>query len=75
LDQTGYEVSTVNIINEKDHPEFPAHIYYIACHIEDQSPEEADKTTTDKMKWIKPEELDQYFTSSLDEKVKNYLSQ
>lgn len=74
LIQTGYIVEPAEIINEKQHPNFPAYVYYVACTVKGEDQSKKNETETDGFKWVDPKELPTYFTSALDEKVKEFLS-
>ena len=74
LDQTGYQIIPKDIIDERKHPEFSVYIYYVASDIEGQEPQERKETTTDIAKWVRVQELENYFNSSIEDKVKEYLN-
>ena len=75
MEETGYEVSPLNIISERQHTQFPAHIYYLACRLRLNKARSifSDKEIK-KVKWIKPSKLKDYLTTDLDKKVAEYLS-
>jgi 8-oxo-dGTP diphosphatase len=74
LIQTGYVVEPTQLINEKQHPNFPAYVYYVSCSLKGENQQGKNETETDGFKWVKVQELERYFTSALDDKVKEYLS-
>src|SRR5438477_12731450 len=38
LDQVGYEIRVKELINERQHPDIPADVYYFACEINKSAP-------------------------------------
>ncbi len=75
MEETGYELSEVGkVISEREHPEFPVYVYYVGCGLKDvvQVIPPSDPEVKDP-KWVKPEEIPNYFTTDYDPKVKETL--
>jgi mutator protein MutT len=75
LEETGYSVNPKSVIDERQHDSFPVLVSYIACEIDElsESAETKDPEVIN-IKWIKIQDIENYITSSLNEKVRNYLS-
>jgi 8-oxo-dGTP pyrophosphatase MutT (NUDIX family) len=75
LAETGYKVVPGKVISEREHPEFPVYIYYVACSLEKEIPEIVPSDPdVENAKWVKPSEIPNYFTSDFDPKVKEALA-
>lgn len=74
LEETGYKIEPLSLINEKDHPQFPVHVYYWACELIDevqyelQEPDEIAEVC-----WVDPNDIPTLFTTNLDLKTAIYL--
>lgn len=74
LEETGYKIMPGKIISEREHPNFPVYVYYVGCSLEMQVPiQSPSDPEVENAKWIKPNEILNYFTSDLDPKVKRAL--
>ncbi len=74
LEETGYEVRVISIISERVHPQFPVYIYYFRCELESEvQKEKPHDEEIREIRWIKVEDLQNYFTTNLDSKVAEYL--
>lgn len=74
LDETGYKTRVIQLINKKDHPQFPVHVYYWACELIDDKqyePKEPDEIA--EVRWVNPNEIPSLFTTNLDSKTAIYL--
>ena len=72
--ETGYETRVVKLISERDHPNYPVHIKYYQCDILNLRTSVVEETDEiDKMKWVDPMKIMEYFTSTVDPKVAQYL--
>ncbi len=71
LDETGYRIKPVKLINLKVHPLFPVLVTYFLCELENE--ENGGKTRqpweVEEVRWVKPEEIKKLITTPLDEKV------
>ncbi len=75
LAETGYKVKPGKVISEREHPQFPVYVYYVACSLEKEEPVQSPSDPdVENAKWVKPEEIPNYFTSDFDPKVKESLS-
>ncbi len=73
-EETGYEVLVHEKISERNHPEFPVLIKYFRCELKtDEQVELVDVEEIAQVKWVKPEELKDYFTTDLDPGVSQFL--
>jgi len=74
MEETGYEVSPLNIISERQHPQFPVHIYYLACKLRlNKFLSSISDEEIKKVKWVEISKLKDYLTTDLDKKVAEYL--
>ena len=75
LAETGYDVYSVREISLRRHPQFPVFIVYHLCRLvspkQIQKPSESHEVA--EIRWVKPGELKNLFTTDLDEKVKREL--
>lgn len=72
--KTGLEVEVKNIVFAKTYPEkrnFLSVYYFTEVHV--IGGEETPSDDLKELKWIKPSEVDQYFTTSLHPKLHYYL--
>jgi 8-oxo-dGTP pyrophosphatase MutT (NUDIX family) len=74
LEETGYEVEVHELISKRKHPQFPVFVYYFRCELKTS---EATEVVQDEeiagVKWVKPEEIKNYFTSDFDPIVAKFL--
>ena len=72
LDETGYSVKSVKEISMRFHPQFPVFVVYHFCKL--VSPESVveprEPHEIAEIKWVKPEEIKNLFTTDLDSEVK-----
>jgi 8-oxo-dGTP pyrophosphatase MutT (NUDIX family) len=73
LEETGYEVAPTKLISERVHPQFPVHIYYVACDCTATPAGSVDKDEVAAVLWVPPEELGNYFTTDFAPAVREYL--
>lgn len=74
IEETGYEVKPSKIISEREHPNFPVYVYYMACSLQGSEPvQKAVDPEVEGALWVYPYELANYFTSDFDQKVQEYL--
>lgn len=75
LVETGYKVKAVGQIHLRLHPDSNLMMAYHQCKLEQEEPvqpiEEVDEV--DEIKWVKPQDLPNYFTTDLDPEVKKFL--
>lgn len=71
LAETGYQVTVLKEINLRSHPQFPVIIVYHLCRPLSDKPNQqpSEPWEVKEIKWVKPEELKNYFTTDLDKKV------
>lgn len=71
LAETGYQVTSTKEINLRSHPQFPVIIIYHLCHLVQKAPTQkpSEPWEITEVKWVKPEELKNYFTTNLDKNV------
>lgn len=76
LEETGYGVKVVKEIHLRVHPDSHIMMAYHLCELENenqiQEPSEPDEI--EEIKWVKPEELKNYFTTDIDPEVKKVLN-
>ncbi len=74
LEETGYEVIVHEKISEREPIQFPILIKYFRCVLKsDEQTELVDVDEIAQVKWVKPEELKNYFTTDLDPGVSQFL--
>lgn len=75
LVETGYKVRAIREIHLRVHPDSALMMAYHLCELENEEPvqpiEETDEV--EEVKWVKPEELNKYFTTDIDPEVKKFL--
>lgn len=75
LVETGYKIKPLREISLRMHPDLPILAVYHLCQLEEtkqvQSPSEPEEIA--EVKWEKPDELKNLFTTSLDPKVAQEL--
>jgi len=72
--ETGYKVKPIKQIHIRIHPDTLKMIAYFLCELEDEKQEEiVEKDEIEEVKWVKPEELKNYFTTDIDPEVKKVL--
>ncbi|MEM5855471.1 MAG: NUDIX domain-containing protein [Candidatus Aenigmatarchaeota archaeon] len=73
--ETGYKVKPIKQINLRIHPDTLVLIAYFLCKLESEEPiqEIEEKDEIEEVKWVKPEELKNYFTTDIDPEVKKIL--
>ncbi|MES2630822.1 MAG: NUDIX hydrolase [Patescibacteria group bacterium] len=74
LEETGYNVKTISTINEGQHPTFPAYMSYVACELVDDTVSDVREKEIAEVKWVSISEFQNIITSSLNNKVKDYLA-
>ncbi len=76
LKETGYKVKPVRQIHLRLHPDTLTMIAYFLCELESEEPvqEIEEKDEVEEVRWVKPEELKNYFTTDIDPEVKKLLN-
>ena len=76
LVETGYKVKPIKQIHLRVHPDSFKMIAYFLCELEEeeQVQEIEEKDEIDEVRWVKPEELKNYFTTDIDPEVKKILA-
>ncbi len=73
--ETGYKVRPIKEIHLRVHPDTHILVVYHLCELENEEPiaeiQEIDEI--EEIKWVKPEELKNYFTTNIDPEVKKIL--
>ncbi len=72
-EETGYLVTASQEIDQRQHPSFDAYIHYISCDLSFNVPKETSDSAVSDVKWVPINEIDLYITSSLNQKIKEYL--
>ena len=75
LVETGYKVKPIQQIHLRVHPDVLKMIAYFLCELEKEEPiqEIQEKDEIEEVRWVKPEELKNYFTTDIDPEVKKVL--
>jgi mutator protein MutT len=75
LMETGYKVKTVKQINIRIHPDTGALVVYHLCELleENQIQPPSEPHEIEEIKWIKKEEIKNYFTTDIDPQVQKLL--
>lgn len=75
LVETGYKVKPIRQIHLRVHPDSFIMIAYFLCELENEEPvqEIEEKDEIEEVKWVKPQELINYFTTDIDPEVKKFL--
>lgn len=73
--ETGYKVSSTKEISLRFHPQFPVIVVYHLCKLLSEKPTNAPEQPweVEEVKWVRPEELKNYFTTDLDPHVAKEL--
>ena len=72
--ETGYDIKVLNKISERNYPQPFVHLKYYLCDFASfRSNVIEDVHEVDKIKWVEPSELTNYFTTDMDPKVAKYL--
>lgn len=75
LDETGYQVFWIKEISLRVHPEISVIVAYHACKLKEEGAikKPAQPWEIAEVRWVKPEELKELFTTSLDPQVAKEL--
>ena len=75
LMETGYKVKAVKQINMRIHPDTGALVIYHLCELleENQIQPPSEPNEIEEIKWIKKEEIKNYFTTDIDPQVQKLL--
>lgn len=75
LDETGYPISWVKEISLRVHPEISVIVVYHACKLKEEKAikNPAQPWEIAEVRWVKPEELRELFTTSIDPQVTKEL--
>ena len=75
LMETGYKVKAVKQINMRIHPDTGALVVYHLCELleENQIQPPSESHEIEEIKWIKKEEIKNYFTTDIDPQVQKLL--
>lgn len=75
LAETGYRIKADRQISLRVHPDFGEVTSYHLCHLEQAEPAQAPSRPDSilEIKWVKPEELKNYFTTDFDLNVQREL--
>lgn len=73
--ETGYKVKPLKQISLRIHPDTYKIIAYFLCELEKEEPvqEISEKDEVEEIKWVRPEELKNYFTTDINPDVKKVL--
>lgn len=73
--ETGYKVRPIQQIHLRVHPDTFVVLAYFVCELESEEPvqEIQEKDEVEEVKWVKPEELKDYFSTDIDPEVKKFL--
>jgi 8-oxo-dGTP pyrophosphatase MutT (NUDIX family) len=75
LAETGYRIKPIRQIHLRVHPDVLKMTAYFLCELEKEEPvkEIEEKDEIEEVRWVKPEELKNYFTTDIDPEVKKVL--
>lgn len=75
LAETGYDVESIREISLRLHPQFDVFIVYHRCRLIGPKPvaKPSEPHEVAEIKWVKPQELKNLFTTDLDPKVSREL--
>jgi len=75
LAETGYDIEPSKQISLRVHPQFPVTIVYHLCVLKFKEPiaKPVEPHEIAEIKWVKPEKLQELFTTDIDPKVKQEL--
>ena len=76
LAETGYKVRPLRQIHLRVHPDTLTMIVYFLCELEKDEPvqEIEEKDEIEEIRWVRPDELKNYFTTDIDPEVKKILN-
>lgn len=74
--ETGYKVKPIKQIHLRVHPDVNILIAYFLCELESNEPvqEIEEKDEIEEVKWVKPQELKNYFQTDIDPEVRKILN-
>lgn len=74
-EETGYDVRVIRQLSMRIHPQFGVIIIYHLCELvsEKQAQELSEPGEVEEIRWVKKEEINQYFTTDIDPRVKQEL--
>jgi len=72
--KTNLDVNVLDVIFTRTMPEKPEllNLYYF-CEVTDESPKQKVGKKIKELKWVKPTEVEKYFTTSIDPVVMSFL--
>lgn len=72
--KTNLDINVLDVIFARNFPEKPEflNIYYF-CEVVEDSEEEKPGEKFKELKWVKPTEIQKYFTTSIDPVIMNFL--
>ncbi|MFQ6049629.1 MAG: NUDIX domain-containing protein [Candidatus Paceibacterales bacterium] len=75
LTETGYKIKSIKEISFRLHPQFPVFITYHLCKLVSPKPVAKPKEPHEiaEIRWVKPKEIKELFTTDFDPKVKREL--
>ncbi len=73
-EETGCTVEAARVLDQLQHPTFPAYVYYIACNLTNIAPNKIDDSGVVQAQWVQISKLGSFVTSSLNEKVIDHLT-
>jgi 8-oxo-dGTP diphosphatase len=75
LDETGYSVEASRELSSRIHPEISVFIVYHLCYLKSDKPVTEPKEPDEiaEVKWIKKQDIKNFITTNLDEKVSKEL--
>jgi len=73
--ETGYKVIPIRELHLRIHPDSNIIVVYHYCLVDEKKEpvEIEEKDEVEEVKWVKPEELYQYFTTDIDPEVRKFL--
>jgi len=73
LEETGFSVEINKEISGRKHPQFPVYVYYMSGNLLSSDQGAYDKNEIRDVKWVKADDLKNYFTTDFDTKVQEFL--
>lgn len=72
-EETGYQIRAINLIDKRQHPEFPVLVGYWNCKVMKKLNENQPNEEIISSRWVRAEDLFKYFTTDLNPKVAEFL--
>ena len=73
LEESGYHIQVISMIDEGQHPTFPAYMSYLECKLVSAEVSPTKDGGIAEVRWVSISDFPKIITSSLNDKVKAHL--